>query len=44
MGKLHPFVIEKIKNKHQARHIQTLEIPNGGDIIYDRIPLFFNED
>ena len=44
MGNLHPFVIEKVQTKHQARHIQTLEIPNGGDIIYDRIPLFFNED
>ena len=44
MGNLHPFVIEKVQTKHQARHIQTLEIPKGGDIIYDRIPLFFNED
>ena len=44
LGKLHPFKIKKIKNKHQARHIQTQNIPNNGDIIYDRIPLLFNED
>ena len=44
LGKLHPFKIKKIKNKHQARHIQTQNIPNNGDIVYDRIPLLFNED
>ena len=44
LGRLHPFKIKKIKNKHQARHIQTQNIPNNGDIIYDRIPLLFNED
>ena len=44
LGKLHPFKIKKIKNKHQARHIQTQNIPNNGDIVYGRIPLLFNED
>ena len=44
LGKLHPFKIKKIKNKHQARHIQTQNIPNNGDIVCGRIPLLFNED
>ena len=44
MGPLHPFVIKAHNVKHQARHIQTQQISNKGDIIYDRIPLFFNND
>jgi len=44
LGKLIPIVIKKTNSKHKARHIQTQNIPDGGDIIYDRIPLMFNED
>ena len=44
LGKIHPINIKSIKGKHQARHIQTQIISNQGDIIYDRIPLMFNED
>ncbi|OUX36914.1 MAG: homogentisate 1,2-dioxygenase [Candidatus Pelagibacter sp. TMED273] len=44
LGKLYPFKIKKINDKHQARHIKTQNIPNDGDIVYDRIPLLFNDD
>lgn len=44
LGKLIPIVIKKTNSKHKARHIQTQNIPDGGDIIYDRIPLMFNDD
>ena len=44
LGKMHRINIKSIKGKHQARHIQTQIISNQGDIIYDRIPLMFNED
>jgi len=44
MGSLHSIVIKANSVKHQARHIQTQKILNKGDIIYDRIPLFFNND
>ena len=44
MGSLLPFLIKNNNVKHQARHIQTQQISNKGDIIYDRIPLFFNDD
>ncbi len=44
LGQLHPFSIRDAQTKHQARHIQTQSIANQGDIIYDRIPLLFNDD
>ena len=44
LGSLHPFTIDNITIKHQPRHIQTQVIANKGDIIYDRIPLLFNDD
>jgi len=44
LGKLYPIAINDITEKHQARHIQTQVIRNEGDIIYDRIPLLFNDD
>ena len=44
MGKFKPITIKKADTKHQARHIQTQNILNHGDIIYDRIPLLFNKD
>ena len=44
MGSLYPFIIKKVNTKHQARHIQTQNIPDKGDVIYDRIPLLFNDD
>tara|TARA_B100000700_G_scaffold210430_1_gene231305 strand:- start:1153 stop:2298 length:1146 start_codon:yes stop_codon:yes gene_type:complete len=44
MGKFKPISIKKADTKHQARHIQTQNILNHGDIIYDRIPLLFNND
>ena len=44
LGKMHPINIKSIKGKHQARHLKTQIISNKGDIIYDRIPLMFNED
>tara|TARA_B100000073_G_C23678405_1_gene551542 strand:- start:158 stop:1303 length:1146 start_codon:yes stop_codon:yes gene_type:complete len=44
LGKLYPFKIKKINDKHQARHIKTQNIPDDGDIVYDRIPLLFNDD
>ena len=44
LGKMYPINIKSIKGKHQARHLQTQIISNQGDIIYDRIPLMFNED
>ena len=44
MGNLQPFIIKEADVKHQARHIQTQDILNKGDIVYGRIPLFFNED
>ena len=44
LGKMRLVNIKSAKTKHQARHIQTQIISNKGDIIYDRIPLMFNED
>ena len=44
LGKIHAVNIESIKTKHQVRHLQTTIISNKGDIIYDRIPLMFNDD
>jgi len=44
LGKMHSINIKSIKGKHQARHLQTQIISNKGDIVYDRIPLMFNED
>lgn len=44
LGNFLPVIIKKVNTKHKARHIQTQNIPNGGDIIYDRIPLLFNDD
>ena len=44
MGNMHPLVIQEAKTKHQPRHIQTQNISNKGDIIYDRIPLLFNDE
>ena len=44
MGNMHPLAIQEAKTKHQPRHIQTQNISNKGDIIYDRIPLLFNDD
>ncbi len=44
LGSLHPFIIDDVSVKHQPRHIQTQSIANQGDIIYDRIPLLFNDD
>ena len=44
LGKIHVVNIESIKTKHQVRHIKTQIISNKGDIIYDRIPLMFNDD
>ena len=44
LGKMRLVNINSVKTKHQARHIQTQTISNKGDVIYDRIPLMFNED
>lgn len=44
LGDIYPFIIKKINTKHKARHIKTQNIPDKGDIIYDRIPLLFNDD
>ena len=44
LGKMRLVNIKSAKTKHQARHIQTQIISNKGDIIYDRIPLLFNDD
>ena len=44
LGKIHPFSIKSSNKKHQVRHIQTQNIEHKGDIIYDRIPLLFNDD
>ena len=44
LGQMHSIEINKVQSKHKARHIKTKLISNFGDIIYDRIPLFFNSD
>jgi len=44
VGKMYPINIKSAAKKHKARHILTQNIVNKGDIIYDRIPLLFNND
>ena len=44
VGKLTNITINKVRSKHQTRHLKTFNIRNFDDPINSRIPLLFNND